>query len=49
MIRRIDLDADQKIAKWEFLEAIEPQEPYSKMLIRARATEKASANARPLP
>ena len=37
IIRRTDLDADQKLNKEEFLEAIVPQEPYSKMLVRDRA------------
>ena len=46
MIRRMDLDADQKIARWEFLEAIQPQEPFSKMLIRARAGAKMRAASR---
>ena len=40
IIRRIDLDADQKISQEEFLEAIAPQEPYSKMLVRSRAKQR---------
>ena len=40
IIRRIDLDADQKISREEFLEAIAPQEPYSKMLVRSRAQKR---------
>ena len=40
LIRRIDLDADQKINKEEFWEAIQPQEPYSKMLVRARCAKR---------
>lgn len=36
IIRRIDLDADSRINKDEFMEAIKPQEPYSKMLLRNR-------------
>lgn len=34
IIRRIDLDADGKIKETEFYEAIHPQEPYSKLVIR---------------
>ena len=40
VIRRIDLDADQKINREEFIEAIKPQEPFSKMLIRARVAKR---------
>ena len=40
IIRRIDLDADSKINKDEFLEAIKPQEPYSKMVVRARVANR---------
>ena len=40
IIRRADLDADQKINKEEFWEAIQPQEPYSKMLVRARCAKR---------
>ena len=36
IIRRIDMDADQKINQQEFFEFIRPQEPFSKMLVRAR-------------
>lgn len=36
IIRRMDLDADSKLTKEEFVEGIKPQEPYSKMLIRER-------------
>ena len=36
----MDLDSDQKINKEEFLEAIAPVEPYSKMMVRARVSEK---------
>ena len=40
MIRRMDLDSDQKISKQEFFDAIEPQEPFSKMVVRARIAER---------
>ena len=36
IVRRIDLDSDSKISKDEFIEAIKPQEPFSKMLVRQR-------------
>jgi Ca2+-binding EF-hand superfamily protein len=39
IIRRIDLDSDSKINKEEFLEAIKPQEPFSKMVVRQRAAK----------
>ena len=34
IIRRLDLDADAKLCKAEFLEGIRPEEPYSKMIVR---------------
>jgi len=40
IIRRIDLDADQKINAEEFFEAIKPQEPFSKMVVRARCAKR---------
>lgn len=39
IVRRIDLDSDSKINKDEFLESIKPQEPFSKMLVRQRASK----------
>jgi hypothetical protein len=36
VIRRMDLDADSKLTKEEFLEGIKAQEPYSKMIVRER-------------
>jgi hypothetical protein len=36
----MDLDADSKLTKEEFLEGIKPQEPFSKMLIRERMAQK---------
>jgi hypothetical protein len=32
----MDLDADSKLTKEEFLDGIKPQEPYSKMLVREK-------------
>lgn len=40
IVRRIDLDSDGKISRDEFIEAIKPQEPFSKMLIRQRTQTK---------
>ncbi len=34
IIRRMDLDADSKLTREEFLEGIAPQEPFSKMIVR---------------
>lgn len=34
IIRRMDLDADARLSKQEFIEGIKPEEPYSKMMKR---------------
>jgi len=34
IIRRMDLDADARLSKVEFIEGIKPEEPYSKLLKR---------------
>jgi Ca2+-binding EF-hand superfamily protein len=34
IIRRMDMDADARISKQEFIESIKPEEPYSKMMKR---------------
>jgi Ca2+-binding EF-hand superfamily protein len=34
IIRRMDLDADARLSKKEFIEGIKPEEPYSKMMKR---------------
>lgn len=34
IIRRMDLDADARLSKQEFIEALRPEEPYSKLLKR---------------
>lgn len=41
----MDLDADSKINKDEFLEAIRPQEPFSKMLVRQRIAKRGPREA----
>jgi len=38
IIRRLDLDADSKLNKEEFLAGMKAQEPYSKMIVRERMT-----------
>jgi hypothetical protein len=40
IIRRIDMDADSKINQQEFIEFIRPQEPFSKMVVRARCAKR---------
>jgi Ca2+-binding EF-hand superfamily protein len=34
IIRRMDMDADARLSKQEFIEGIKPEEPYSKMMKR---------------
>lgn len=36
IIRRLDLDADSKLSKKEFLQGIKAQEPFSKMIVREK-------------
>ena len=36
IIRRMDLDADARLAKKEFIDGIKPEEPYSKMMKRVK-------------
>lgn len=36
IIRRMDLDADARICKDEFIDGIKPEEPYSKMMKRSQ-------------
>ncbi len=40
IIRRLDLDADSKLSKEEFLAGIRAQEPYSKMIVREKMARK---------
>lgn len=40
IIRRMDLDADSKLTREEFLAGIKPQEPYSKMIVREKMAKK---------
>lgn len=35
IIRRMDLDADARLSKQEFMAALQPEEPYSKVLKRS--------------
>ena len=47
IIRRMDLDADARLSKQEFIEGLKPEEPYSKMLVREKSkSEKKSKNKR---
>jgi hypothetical protein len=34
IIRRMDLDADARLSKQEFIQGIRPSEPYSKVIVR---------------
>lgn len=40
IIRRMDLDADARLSRQEFIEAIKPEEPYSKVLKRSASKSK---------
>ena len=40
IIRRMDLDADSKLTKEEFLSGVRAQEPYSKMIVREQMAKK---------
>lgn len=42
IIRRMDLDADARLSRQEFIEAIRPEEPYSKLLKRSASKSKQS-------
>jgi Ca2+-binding EF-hand superfamily protein len=39
IIRRMDLDADARLSKQEFIEGLQPEEPYSKMIKRSEMTK----------
>lgn len=49
LIRRVDMDGDNKISKQEFMEAILPQEPFSKMLVRSRMQQQGAVKAPAVP
>jgi len=40
IIRRLDLDADSKLSKEEFLQGIKAQEPFSKMIVREKMAKR---------
>ena len=40
IIRRMDMDADARLCKQEFIEGIKPEEPYSKMMKRNNAADR---------
>ena len=48
IIRRMDLDADARLSKQEFIEGLKPEEPYSKLMKRSevkKTVKKINANA----
>ena len=47
IIRRMDLDADARLTKQEFIDGIKPEEPYSKTMKRQSSARKQSRNATP--
>ena len=40
IIRRMDMDADARLSKQEFIEGIKPDEPYSKSMKRSESKKK---------
>ena len=40
IIRRMDMDADARLSKYEFIEGIKPEEPYSKAMKRSESKKK---------
>jgi hypothetical protein len=44
IIRRMDLDADARLTKQEFMEGIKPEEPYSKAMKRQSSRSRKRAN-----
>jgi hypothetical protein len=42
IIRRMDLDADARLSKQEFIESLKPEEPYSKSMKRSLSKRKVS-------
>ena len=43
IIRRMDLDADARLNKYEFIDGLKPEEPYSKMMKRRELSRSANA------
>jgi len=41
IIRRMDMDADARLSKEEFIEGIKPEEPYSRMMKRNERSKSA--------
>lgn len=44
IIRRMDLDADARLTRQEFIAAIKPEEPYSKIMKRSCSKSKISTH-----
>jgi hypothetical protein len=42
IIRRMDLDGDARLSKYEFIEGLKPEEPYSKMMKRGELNKSQS-------
>ncbi len=40
IIRRLDLDADSKLSRDEFLQGLKAQEPFSKMIVREKMAKR---------
>ena len=40
IIRRMDMDADARLSKYEFIEGIKPEEPYSKAMKRSESKKR---------
>ena len=47
IIRRMDLDADARLTKQEFIDGIKPEEPYSRTMNREKSARKQSRNVTP--
>jgi len=47
IIRRLDLDADARLSKQEFIDGLRPEEPYSKLLKRTEMNRGLKMNACP--
>ena len=46
IIRRMDMDADARLSKSEFIQGIKPEEPYSKTLKRSESKRRRKVSFR---
>ena len=46
IIRRLDLDADARLSKAEFIQGLKPEEPYSKHMRRSASKKRVTSNNR---